>query len=77
MGFEPRTGSKVVEVADTAEAMAKALDEAWAAQAKAKDNMAKYYNRRRLPMLVFQEGDKVYLDSSDIKMTRPSKKFSH
>jgi len=47
------------------------LEEAKSALAKAKDDMARYYNRRRSP------GDMVYLDSEDIQTTRPSKKLSH
>jgi len=47
------------------------LEEAKSALAKAKDDMAQYYNRRRSP------GDMVYLDSEDIQTTRPSKKLSH
>ena len=39
--------------------------------------MAKYYNQRRSPAPTFAPGDKVYLDSSDIRMTRPSRKLSH
>jgi len=47
------------------------------ALAKAKDDMARYYNRRRSPALTFSPGDMVYLDSEDIQTTRPSKKLSH
>ena len=47
------------------------------ALAKAKDDMARYYNQRRAPAPTFAAGDKVYLDSSDIQMTRRSKKLSH
>ncbi|KIJ27483.1 hypothetical protein M422DRAFT_271336 [Sphaerobolus stellatus SS14] len=36
-----------------------------------------YYNRRRTPPPEYQIGDKVYLDSRDIKTTRPSQKLSH
>jgi hypothetical protein len=53
------------------------LEEAKAALAKAKDDMAHYYNRRRTPAPMFTPGDKVYLDAADIHTTRPSKKLSH
>ena len=53
------------------------LEEAKAALAKAKDEMARYYNRRRTPAPVFAPGDQVYLDATDIRTTRPSKKLSH
>ena len=53
------------------------LEEAKSALAKAKDNMARYYNRRRSPAPTFSPSDMVYLDSEDIQTTRPSKKLSH
>ena len=57
--------------------MENALKEAKAALVKSKDDMAKYYNRRRTPAPDYQPGDKVYLDASDIQTTRPSQKLSH
>ena len=57
--------------------MQSTLDEAKAALAKSKDDMARYYNQRRLPAPDFQPGDKVYLDGSDIATTRLSRKLSH
>jgi len=53
------------------------LEEAKSALAKAKDDMARYYNRRRSPAPTFSPGDMVYLDSEDIQTTRPLKKLSH
>jgi hypothetical protein len=78
MGFElqePR--SKVESVNEFAERMVKGLEEAKAALAKAKDEYALYYNHRRIPMPEFKPGDMVWLNHSDIKMTRPSAKFGH
>src|SRR6266568_8404181 len=57
--------------------MRNTLEEAKSALAKAKDEMAQYYNRRRAPAPIFSPGDMVYLDSSDIHTTRPSRKLSH
>jgi len=57
--------------------MKMALEEAKAALNKAKDDMARYYNQKRLPAPVYQPGDKVYLDTSDISTTQPSWKLSH
>jgi hypothetical protein len=54
-----------------------ALEEAKAALTKAKDDMARYYNQRRLPTPTYEPGDMVYLDASDVKTTRPSHKLSH
>ena len=53
------------------------LMEAKAALAKSKDKMAKYYDQRQTPAPIYQPGDKVYLDASDIQTTRPSQKLSH
>jgi len=53
------------------------LEEAKAALAKAKDEMACYYNQRRTLAPVFAPGDNVYLDATDIHTTRLSKKLSH
>ena len=51
--------------------------EARAALTKAKDDMARYYNRCCTPAPVFAPGDKVYLEVNDIATTRPSAKLSH
>jgi hypothetical protein len=56
--------------------MAKGLEEAKAALAKAQDEYARYYNRCRTPAPLFNEGDKVWLDASDIQTTRPSAKLA-
>ena len=57
--------------------MEDALTEAKAALAKSKDEMSKYYDHRQTPTPVYQPGDKVYLDASDIQTTRPSQKLTH
>src|SRR5437016_9116294 len=78
MGFEPRQPpSKVEAVNEFADRMKSMLDEAKSALAKAKDDMARYYNQRRTPAPVYAPGDKVYLDAEDIHIARPSKKLSH
>jgi hypothetical protein len=77
MGFEPQQLSRLESVNEFTDRMKLALEEAKSALAKAKDDMARYYNERRLPTPVYKPGDLVYLDVSDIKMTRPSRKLSH
>jgi hypothetical protein len=78
MGFEPHARPSRVEAANEfKERMASTLEEARSALIKAKDDMAKYYDRRRRPAPTFKPGDRVYLDASDIKTTRPSQKLSH
>ena len=47
--------------------MESTLDEAKAALAKSKDNMARYYNQKRTKVPEYKPGDKVYLDASDIQ----------
>ena len=78
MGFEPMgQRSEVEAVNQFTDRMAKGLEEAKAALAKAQDEYARYYNRRRTPAPLFKEGDKVWLDASDIQTTRPSAKLAH
>ena len=78
MGFEPQQPhSAVKSVAEFADRMAEGLAEAKAALGKAKDDYTQYYNRRRTPAPEFQVGDMVWLDSSDISITRPSRKLAH
>ena len=74
MRFEPdQPPSSVESINEFKEQM----ENAKAALVKSKDNMAKYYNQRQTPAPDYQPGDKVYLDASDIQMTRPSRKLSH
>ena len=78
MGFEPhQPPSKVEAVNEFTDRMKSALEEAKSALSKAKDDMAWYCNRRRIPAPMFAPGDDVYLDASDIQTTRPLKKLSH
>ena len=78
MGFEPEQGHTRLDSRNKfKEQMEDALTEAKAALAKSKDEMSKYYDRRRTPAPVYQPGDKVYLDTSNIQMTRPSQKLAH
>ena len=53
------------------------LSEARSALAKAKEDMARYYNQRQDPALEYHIGDRVYLDASDIHTTCPSQKLAH
>src|SRR6202522_2711951 len=78
MGFEPnQLPSRLESVNEFKERMESTLEEAKAALAKSKDDMAKYYDRRRTPAPDYKSGDKVYLDASDIQTNRPSRKLSH
>ncbi|GLB43895.1 putative retrotransposable element tf2 155 kda protein type 1-like [Lyophyllum shimeji] len=78
MGFEPRPLNSNNETANEFfERMKLAQEEVKAALAKAKDDMARYYDQCRIPAPEYKPGDRVYLDTSDIQTTRPSKKLSH
>jgi transposase InsO family protein len=78
MGFEPRQHpSKIEAVNEFKERMERALEEARSALAQAQNDMARYYDRKRRPTPTFKPGDRVYLDASDIRTTRPSQKLSH
>ena len=78
MGFKPhQPPSRIEAVNEFTNRMKDTLEEAKLALAKAKDDMARYYNRCRSPAPTFSPGDMVYLDSEDIQTTRPSKKLSH
>jgi len=78
MGFELRQDPFSLEtVNEFTKRMESATEEAKSAIHKAQEDMTRYYNRRRSPAPVFKPGDRVYLDTSDIKTTRPSPKLSH
>jgi len=78
MGFEPRQDPSSLEtVNEFTKRMESTTEEAKSAIHKAQEDMTRYYNRRRSPAPVFQPGDQVYLDASDIKMTRLFPKLSH
>ena len=55
--------------------METSLEEARAALSKAQAEYALYYNRRCDPTPIFQPGDRVLLDTSDIQMDQLSKKL--
>ena len=57
--------------------MKSAVEEAKSALTRSKDEMAHYYNRKRTLTPEFQVGDKVFIDASDMKTTRPSVKLTH
>jgi hypothetical protein len=57
--------------------MKSTLEEAKAALAQSKDDMARYYNQNRTKAPEYKPGDKVYLDASDVQTNRSSRKLSH
>jgi len=78
MGFEPSQAPSGLEtVNEFTERMKSATEEAKSVIRKAQEDMTRYYNRKRTPAPVYKPEDRVYLDASDIKTTRPSPKLSH
>ena len=77
MGFEPLPPTRLESVNDFSERMKVALKEAAVALNQAKEDMAWYYNQRHLPTPTFRPGDKVYVDASNVRTTRPSWKLAH
>ena len=76
MGFEPAVDVADANAAAFQQRMERGITEAKAALTKAKDEYARYYNRRREPAPAFQPGDMVLLDASDIRVNRASRKFA-
>ena len=77
MGFEPQTPSRLETVNKFTNRMGSALSEAKSALAKAQEGMTHYYNQHWEPAPEYAQGDRVYLDGSDIQTTWPSKKLAH
>jgi len=78
MGFKPRQNPSSLEtVNEFMERMRTAIEEAKSVIHKAQDDMKRYYNQRRTPAPVFNPGDKVFLNASDIWTTCPLQKLSH
>jgi len=78
MGFKLRQNSSSLETVNKfTKRMESATEEAKSMIRKAQEDITRYYNRRRSLAPIFQPGDWVYLDASDIKTTRPSPKLSH
>src|SRR3979490_1168499 len=73
MAFDPREPeSRTETVNEFRNRMEKSLEEAKSALAKAKDDMAWYYNQRRIPAPEYHVSARVFLDASDIRTTCPS-----
>jgi hypothetical protein len=78
MGFElVQLLSHLETVNEFTDQMNSALTEAKSTLAKAQDDMSHYYDRRQEPAPEYAPGDKVYLDGSDIRTSRLSKKLAH
>ena len=74
MGTEPRLATRMEATEKFVERIKQVQEEARSALQQAAKDMSQYYNRRRKETS-FKVGDMVWLDSKNIKTTRPSKKF--
>jgi len=78
MGFEPQQNPSSLETVNKfTERMRTAIDEAKSAIHKAQDDMKRYYDRCRTLALVFNPGNKVLLNVSDIQTMHPLQNLSH
>jgi len=78
MGFEPRQNHSDLETVNKfTERMRMVIKEAKSTIRKAQKDIKRYYNRHRTLAPVFNLGDKVFLDTSDIRTMRPLQKLSH
>ena len=75
MGTEPRMTTNVEAAEEFVERIQKATEEAKAALHQAAEDMARFHDARRGKEVVFKVGEKVWLDSRNIKTTRPAKKL--
>src|SRR5882724_940941 len=57
--------------------MEKAMDEACSALTQAANNMAQFYDTHCNEALLYEVGDKAWLNSQNITMTQPKKKLDH
>ena len=75
MGFEPRREGVRQDVQDFVSGMERASEEAQAALERAASDMARFYDAHRDVKLELEVGDQVWLDSRNIRTTRPVKKL--
>jgi len=72
MGFKPQQNPSGLEtVNEFIERMRTANEEVKSVIRKAQDNMKRYYDQHKTSASVFNPGDKVFLDASDIRTTCP------
>jgi hypothetical protein len=75
IGVEPHRTTKVEAVEEFIDRIGKIREEAQSALRQAAEDMARFHDVHRGKNLPFQVGDKVWLDSRNIKTSRPTKKL--
>ena len=76
MGFKPIKTSKVEAAEDYTNRMRKIHEEAKSVLQKAADEMKRYADHRLKEAPTYKVGDLVWLDATDIRQNRPSRKLS-
>ncbi|KAF8747594.1 hypothetical protein RHS01_11324, partial [Rhizoctonia solani] len=71
------TVTQVPQADELAEFLKRNLEEAKAALTMAQNKQAFYYNNKHKAAIKLEPGDRVFLDSSNIKTSRPSHKLEH
>jgi hypothetical protein len=75
MGIEPGFETKREAVEEFTSRIKKTTEEAQSALRQAAEDMARFHNAHRGKKTTFKVGEKVWLDSRNIKTNRPSKKL--
>jgi len=76
MGVEPHRMSKVEAVEDFAKRMQHIHEEAQAALSKARDEMKHYADQHQSEVPEYKVGQKVWVETDNIDLKRPSKKLA-
>ena len=72
MGFKPLVDAPDSDAVVFRQQLEDSLESAKATLTQAKEQQALYYNRRHDRAPELKPGDKVYIDSSDLPLARPS-----
>ena len=75
MGIEPHRTSKIEAAEEFTNRMKQVIEETRSALKQAALDMSRHYNAHHQHSHPFKKGDKVWLDSRNIKTTRPTKKL--
>ena len=77
MGFEPHLVTRNAEADEFINRLKRAQEEAQAALQQAAEDMKRFYDRDRKEVPEYKVGDRVWLSSQNISITRPTKKLTH
>lgn len=76
MGFNPSRHSRNMTAQEFFEGMKQSHEDAEAAMRKAKEDMIRWHDRKARKEADIKEGDKVWLETTNLKLERPSRKLS-